>query len=150
MTYNKDPRTDTDAKHDKSIFILSMNFIVELDRIFIKKYGLSFFKGNTVFPLIGFVLPRIPFKSNHTYYIFTLFVYVNQAMKANRKVEGLQYPCISSLTFIDFKQNNEWRLKASINKLDSNITNTGRKKWIFEKSWIGTFTIEDSDIPLMK
>ncbi len=92
MTDNKDPRTDTDTQHDKSIFILGMDFIVELDRIFIKKYGLSFFKGNTVLPLVSFVLPRIPFESYHTYNIFTLFVHVNQAMNANRKVEGLLYP----------------------------------------------------------
>ena len=68
---------DTQPKHDKAIFLLGMVFIVELNRVLIEEHGLCFFKGNAVFPLIGTILPWIPFKLNHTYNIFTSYVYVN-------------------------------------------------------------------------
>ncbi len=68
---------DAQPKHDKAVFVLGMVFIIELSRVFIKKYGLCFLKRNAVFPLIGTILPWIPFKLNHTYNIFTSYVYVN-------------------------------------------------------------------------
>jgi hypothetical protein len=70
---------DTQTKHDETVLLLGMVFIIELNRILIEEYGLSFFKGNIVFPLISSILPWIPLKSNHTYNIFTSCIYVNGA-----------------------------------------------------------------------
>ncbi len=71
MTDNKEPGTDAQTKHDKAVFTLGVLLVVELNRIFIEKYGPRLFKGNAVFLLIGGILPWVPFKPYHTYNIFT-------------------------------------------------------------------------------
>ncbi len=76
---------ETQTKHDKAIFLLRMIFIVELDRIFVEKYGLGFFKGNTVFPLISTILPWIPLEPNHTYNIFTSYADVKSGLTTVRQ-----------------------------------------------------------------
>ena len=70
------------------MLLLGMVFIVELDRIFIEKYGLGFFKGDTVFLLISAILPWIPLELNHTYNIFTSYAYVNGS---NPELNGDQH-----------------------------------------------------------
>ena len=73
VTDNKEPGTDAQTKHDKAVFTLGMLLVVELNRIFIEKYGPRLFKGNAVLLLIGCILPRIPFEPYHTYNVLTSF-----------------------------------------------------------------------------
>ena len=76
MTYYEHPGLDAHTEHDKALFLVRVIFIIILDRIVIEEYGLGFFKRNAMFLLICFILPWVPFESNHTYTVFTLYVHV--------------------------------------------------------------------------
>ena len=56
MYDEKEPQVRTESDHDVAIFIVRVDFVVELQSILIQKDRLGFFERNAVVLLVGAVL----------------------------------------------------------------------------------------------
>ena len=62
MTDHQDPQLGTYTKQEKTLFLLIVLIVIELNGLLIEEDGAGLLKGNTMLPLVLPVLPLIPFE----------------------------------------------------------------------------------------